>query len=278
MLWMSRNRLRLAVLWATAAASALAAPGCGKKEAEDPYVYGSLRAVTRGGIQSKTMLFEIDAPEFVFAKGDAAIVRDGNLLEIMVLRDAENRAASLSGKILGVEKRYSPFVHLVAKRVKDGTAITALDSVPNPVLPRLIPTGDIDLAEIPGFDLKELKWNGDAEKLGDRLDSQFQTVGRIVYRPDPEAALAAKEAGAATSQAQMAWFLLPAQEGDSMLKISNVTPQLEFAARLLEAENLPFVGAATLKEVYDLKKRRDTKITGKVEIGWMRYANRFMGA
>jgi hypothetical protein len=281
MLWKCGDRVRFAAVVWCAAIAAIAAAGCGKKEAKDPYVPGTLRGVTRGEVRSKGFLFEIPTPEFVFTSGNTAIVRDKNLLEILVLPDVENRAASLSGKVLGVEKRFDPFVHLVGRRVKDGMTITPLDTVPEPVLPRIIPPSNIDLAAIPGFDLKELNWNGDPEKLNDRVESQFQTVGRVMYRENPEVAGVAKLGMSPTDSLPpepMAWFLAPAEGGDSLLKISNVTPQLEFALRMLEAENLPFVGACTLKEVYSIKMRKETKVTGKMEIGWLRFANRYLGA
>lgn len=281
MLWKCGDRVRFAAVMGCAVAVALTAVGCGKKEAKDPYVSGTLRGVTRGEVRSKGFLFEIPTPEFVFTNGNTAIVRDKNLLEILVLPDVENRAASLSGKVLGVEKRFDPFVYLVGRRVKDGTTITPLDTVPEPVLPNIIPPSSIDLAAIPGFDLKELKWNGDPEKLNDRVESQFQTVGRVMYLANPEVAAVAKLGMSPTDSvppAPMAWFVAPAEGGDSLLKITNVTPRLEFALRMLEAENLPFVGACTLKEVYSIKMRAATKVTGKMEIGWLRFANRYLGA
>ena len=80
-------------------ATSVALTGCGKKEEVDPYVYDTLRRVTRGDTLSVGFLFEIDAPEFDYVRGNTAIVRDGNLLEFLVGQDLENNYQNLQGTL-----------------------------------------------------------------------------------------------------------------------------------------------------------------------------------
>jgi hypothetical protein len=253
--------------------------GCGEEEVVDPYVYATLDQVTRGYVESNNFLYEIDTPEFVFAQGNTAIVRSGSHLEILVGDDIENRAPTLQGKMVGVQKFFTPVVWLMAKRVKDGLNVTALDSVEAPVLPHFT---DVKLEEVNGYDIGQLEWNKKSV-MDEMAGSSVQTVGTLHYLPDHQweapkvdaAAAAAGDAAAAPAEAPMAWYL-KAKDTDAMFKISNVTPSMEFGFRLLEAEGLPFIGGVTLAEPYTIKERRTSKISAPIAIDWMRYANRYL--
>lgn len=252
--------------------------GCGKEEEVDPYVYGSLDQVTRGFIQSKQYLFEVDAPQFVFIQGNTGIARSGNHLEVIVADNLENRAPSWGGKLIGVQKFYSPYVWLMAKRVKDGVNITALDSVQQPVLPHFT---SVKLDEVSGYDIGQLRWN-QKKKIDDMVDAEVQTVGMLHYLPDHEAEpvkpseeTTAEGGEGAAPEPPMAWYL-QAESSDAMFKIANVTPSLEFAFRLLEAEDLPFVGGVKIGAAYSYKDRRASRISAPIEVEWLRYANRYL--
>lgn len=255
---------------------ALVATGCGEEEEVDPYVYGSLDAVSRGWVESDQFLFEIDAPEIVFVHGNTGIVRSRdheNHLEVLVMDDFENRASALSGKLVGVQKFYSPYVWLMAKRLKDGMNVTELDSVPNPVLPAFT---DVKLEEVTGYDLSKLDARARQSDLDDMLEAEVQTVGSLVYRADHEAV--ADEGAAADTTATepaMAWYLV-APENEATFKVANVTPQLEFAFRLLENEGLPFVGGIQFTEAYPRSERRASGVSGEAKVQWVRYANRYL--
>ena len=95
----SRPALRPLSAWLLFSLAFLAI-GCGEEEVVDPYMYGSLDAVTRGWVSSENYLFEIDAPEFVFIEGNTGLVKSGTHLEIVVADDLENRAASWNGKLI----------------------------------------------------------------------------------------------------------------------------------------------------------------------------------
>jgi hypothetical protein len=73
----------------------------------------------------------------------------------------------------------------------------------------------------------------------------------------------------------MAWYL-QAESSDAMFKISNVSPRLEMYFRLLEAQELPFIGEVKIGETYSYADRRASRVSAPVEINWLRYANRFL--
>ena len=267
-----RRSLSLAI--GASCATLLLVAGCGKdKEAVDPFVYATLDQVTRGHVESKDFLFEIDAPEFEFVQGNTAIVRSGNHLEILVGDDLENRAPQLAGKLIGVQKFFSPVVWLMAKRVKDGLNVTELDSVAAPVLPHFT---DVKLDEVQGYDIGKLSWTArDFATLEEMVDQEVQTVGTLTYVPDHQVEVTAPAEGEAAATPQMAWYLT-SENGAAKFKISNVTPSLELAFRLLEAEGLPFVGGVKIGTAYTSKERSASKVSAPVEVQWLRYANRYL--
>ena len=268
------------VLLVAAIAPAILVAACGEEEAVDPYVYGTLDQVTRGHIQSEQFLFEIDAPEFMYIEGNTGIVRVDNRLEVIVADDLENQVANWDGKIIGVQKFYSPYVWLMARRVKtpegEGFVTTDIDSVPEVVIPRFI---NVDLNEVNGFDIGTLRWNQKA-KIDDMMDAKVSSAGTIVYLPDHEADPDAEPstegaAGEEVIEPEMAWYL-QAESSDALFKISNANERLEMYFKLLESEGLPFIGEVTIGETYSYADRKASRVSAPVQINWLRYANRFL--
>lgn len=261
------------VLLVVAVAPAIFVAACGEKEPEDPYVYATLDQVTRGHIQSESFLYEIDAPEFVFVDGNTGIARVENRLEVIVADDLENQVANWDGKIIGVQKFFSPYVWLMAKRIKtpegEGFVTTDLDSVPDPLLPKFI---TVDLNEVNGFDIGTLRWNA-KQKIDDMLDAKVSSAGTILYLPDHQAEEPAE--GEALAEPAMAWYL-QAESSDAMFKITNVNDRLEYYFELLESEGLPFIGEVKIGETYPYAERRESRVSAPVEVDWLRYANRFL--
>ena len=249
--------------------------GCGGKEEKDPYVGGTLDQVTRGAIQSKNYLFEIPKPEFIYVEGNTGFVRSGNKIEVLVGDDLENRVSSWNDSTkIGVQKFFSPYVWLMARRVRNGMQTAALDSVTNPVLPRF---KNVNIEEVNGFDIGKLEYNKKKE-IEDMAGSEVQTVGTLHYLPDHEAEAPetpAEGEDAATAEPAMAWYLR-AESSDALFKVSNVDERLEMAFHLLENEDLPFVGGVKIGEPYTWKERKESKVSCPVEITWLRYANRYL--
>ncbi len=266
------------VLLVAALAPAILVVGCGDEELVDPYVYGTLDQVTRGHLQSEQFLFEVDTPEFVFIEGNTGIVRIDNRLEVIVAEDLENQVANWDGKILGVQKYYTPFVWLMARRVKtpegEGFVTTNLDSVPDPLLPKFI---NVDLNEVNGYDIGKLRWNRKKD-IDDMFEAKVSSAGTILYLPDHEADAPAAEpveGEEGMMEPAMAWYL-QAESSDALFKITNVNDRLELYFRLLESEDLPFIGEVSIGETYSYKNRKASRVSAPVEVNWMRFANRFL--
>lgn len=248
--------------------------GCSEEEEVDPYVYGTLDQVTRGHVESEGFLFEIDPPEFVLIEGNTGIARVGNHLEVIVADDLENRVAGWEGKKLGVQKFFSPYVWLMVKRVKEPMGetftTTSVDSVTAPVLPAFT---SVELEEVSGFDLGSLQWNR-KQQIDDMFEAEVQGVGVITQLPDHEFEAEADAEGE-EAEVPMAWYL-QAEGSDATFKITNVTPALELAFKMLEIDNLPFIGGVKIGETYPFAQRRATRISAPIEITFIRYAHRYL--
>ncbi len=262
--------------------------GCGKKEIADPYVYDSLRRVTRGDTLSVKFRFEIDAPAFEYVRGNTAIIRDGNLLEFLVAEDLENNYQRLAGTLLGVRKTFTPQpTHLVLERIKRNGVVeadtTTLRRPAHYTLPRLLRAGAID-QNVPGAPLPEIGFKqGEIdearstflpEKEGDPLKTVKSAFANFAYRPRhdlPE--------GAAPSPEDYAWYLI----GDtSALEVVELTEGAEWMLHLLKDKDLPVIGAFSLISLEpEWTKRRVEHtglghVVGKVRIDWFQYANTYV--
>lgn len=258
--------------------------GCGKEQEVDPYVYTTLRAVMHGDTLSPGFLFEIDAPEFEFVRGNVAMIRAGNELEFLVADDLENRYTSLSGALLGVVKTFTPSpTHLVLRRVKRGGVIEA-DSLPKPqyTLPKLLRAGAIDL-ETPGAPLPDITWRKTdsleqfmPQEEGDDL-LQIQTgIDRFVWVPAHDLPDSVR---ANPGEKDMAWY---AVFPEATLRIVDLTPGAEWALHYLRAKDLPLVGSVSMTEMIDKYAERKREygelghIVGAMKINWFRMANTFV--
>jgi hypothetical protein len=262
--------------------------GCGKKESVDPYVYDSLRRVTRGDTLSIDFLFEIDAPEFDYIRGNTAIVRDGNLLEFLVGEDLEHNYRNLSGTLLGVKKTFSPApTHLVIQRIKRNGVVEA-DSLPVPshyTIPNLLRAGAVDL-ETPGAPLPKLGWKSKAldearvtflpeEEDGDLKPIQTG-IETFVYVPRHDLADSVKTNPAAED---FAWY---AVFPESAVEITDLTDGADWMLHLLLDKDLPLIGSFSMLTLEDEYSKRKIEheglghVIGTMKINWFKFANTFV--
>ncbi len=262
--------------------------GCGNKEEVDPYVYDSLRRVTRGDTLSTDFLFEIDAPEFDYVRGNTAIVRDGNVLEFLVGEDLEHNYRNLAGTLLGVRKTFSPApTHLVIQRIKRNGVVEA-DSLPVPThytMPTLLRAGAIDL-ETPGAPLPELKWKtkdlkeARATFLPEEEDGDLRPIQTgidlFVYVPRHDLADSVK---ANPSAEDYAWY---AVFPESCLEITELTDGADWMLHLLKDKDLPLIGSFSLLTLEDEYSKRKIvheglgHVVGTVKINWFKFGNTFV--
>lgn len=262
--------------------------GCGKKEVADPYVYDSLRRVTRGDTLSVKFRFEIDAPAFEYVRGNTAIIRDGNLLEFLVAEGLESNHQNLAGTLLGVRKTFSPQpTHLVLERIKRNGVVeadtTTLRRPAHYTLPRLLRAGAID-QNVPGAPLPEIGFKAGEidearstflpEKEGDALKTVKSAFANFAYRPRHDLA-----PGAAPTPEDYAWYLI----GDtSSLEVVQLTEGAEWMLHLLKDKDLPVIGAFTLMSLEEEWTKRRVEVpglghvVGTVRIDWFQYANAYV--
>lgn len=284
----SPRRWVFSILLGLLAMTLVGMTGCGEKEVVDPYVYDSLRRVTRGDTLSTNFLFEIDAPEFDYVSGNTGIVRDGNVLEFLVGEDLENNYRNLAGTLLGVEKTFTPQpTHLVIKRIKRNGVIEA-DSLATPasyIVPTLLRAGAVDL-ETPGAPLPEMGWSSKSIKTaritflpendGDDYRPVQSGVENFVYAPRHDLADSVKEN---PSPEDYAWYAVFAE---STIEIVEVTEGADWMLHMMIAKDLPLVGSFSLMTLNDSYKERKIDheglghVIGTMKINWFKFANTFV--
>jgi len=284
----SVRRLVSVMLLGLLAVTFVGLSGCGKKEAVDPYVYDTLRRVTRGDTLSIDFLFEIDAPEFDYVRGNTAMVRDGNVLEFLVGEDLEHNYRNLSGTLLGVRKTFSPSpTHLVIQRIKRNGVVEA-DSLPVPssyTMPKLLRAGAVDL-ETPGAPLPELKWKtkdlkeARATFLPEEEDGDLKPVQTgiefFVYVPRHDLPDSVK---ANPPAEDFAWY---AVFPESAIEITDLTDGADWMLHLLKDKDLPLIGSFSLLTLEDEYTKRKIEheglghVIGTMKINWFKFSNTFV--
>ncbi len=284
----STRRLVMALMLALMAVTIIGLAGCSEEEVVDPYVYSSLRRITRGDTLSVGFTFEIDAPKLEYIKGDVAIVRDGNLLEFLVGEDLEQNYPNMANTLLGVKKTFTPQpTHLVIERVKRN-GVVETDSIPRPVgytLPKLLRSGAIS-QDLPGAPLPEMGWKIKdykeavstylPENEGDDLKTIKSAFLNFTYRPRVGLA---DSVAANPGEDDFAWYAI----GDDMsLEIVDLTPGAVFMLELLLEKDLPLIGAFTvvsLEEEYQIRKEVHEglgHVLGEMRVEWFQYANTYV--
>jgi len=286
----SARRWVFALMLALMAVTFIGLSGCSKEEVIDPYVYDSLRRVTRGDTLSVGFTFEIDAPELEYIKGDVAIIRDGNLLEFLVGDDLEHTYGNMAGTLLGVKKTSTPQpTHLVIERIKRNGVVEA-DSLSRPtgyVLPHLPRSGAI-AQEMAGAPLPKMGWKIKDYKeavstyLPENEGDDWKTVKsaylNFVYRP---------RAGLPDSVAlnpgadDFAWYAIGEE---TSMELVDLTPGAIFMMELLIDKDLPLIGAFTvvsMEEEYKIRKVEHEglgHVLGTMRVEWFQYANTYVQA
>lgn len=286
----SPRRWALALVLGLTVLSFIGLTGCSKEEIVDPYVYDSVRRVMDGDTLSNGFLFEIDAPEIEYVKGDVGIIRNGNLLNFLVAQDLENNAANLSGTLLGVKKTFTPIpTHLVIQRIKRGGLVVE-DSIPAPtgyILPRLLRAGAIS-QDLPGAPLPEIGWKAAGikearatylpENEGDPVKTIKSAFANFTYQPRfdlPDSAMANP------TEEDYAWYAIG---DDCFMEIVELTAGAEYMMELLLAKDLPLIGAFTVMELEDAYSVRKVEheglghYAGKIRVNWFQYANTYVEA
>ncbi len=286
----STRRWVFALMLALMAVTFIGLSGCSKEEVIDPYVYDSLRRITRGDTLSVGFTFEIDAPELEYVKGDVAIIRDGNLLEFLVGQDLEHNYGNMAGTLLGVKKTFTPQPsHLVIERIKRNGVVEA-DSLSRPVgyvLPRLLRSGAIS-QDLPGAPLPEMGWKikdyNEAvstylpENEGDPLKTIKSAYLNFVHIPR----IGLPDSVAANpSEDDFAWYAI----GDeTSMELIDLMPGAVYMLEMMLEKDLPLIGAFTVVSLEDEYKNRKVvheglgHLLGTMRVEWFQYANTYVKA
>ncbi len=286
----SARRWLSAILLALAALTIFGLIGCGQEVVVDPYVHDSLHRIIQGDTLSVGFLFEIDAPEFEYVRGDVGMIRDGKLLEFLVAKDLENNYHNLAGTLLGVRKAFEPQpTHLVLRRIMRNGVIEAdsldIKSPAHYVLPKLLRSGQVDL-ETPGAPLPELGWKKSSykearsiylpENEGDELRSVQSGIENFVYAPRIDLD---EETMANPGPDDYAWY---AVFPNASLEIVNLDPGADWMLHLMKDQDYPLVGSFSLVSLVEKYSKRRIEhpvighMVGTMQINWFKFANTFV--
>lgn len=237
--------------------------GCGGK-IEETYVMVSLREAGHGQVKSPGFMYGFDTPKFVAAKGDLALVREGNLIEFFTGMDIEERIKQVEGRkfIVCARKIYSPQVHFTVDFMVAGADTIMVGEpygVKFPVMIRGFDEGDF--AEI---DLSTL--GPETRQLGDIFNTKFKI----------EKATVGYDEVAWLGEPRMAWTL---NLDNIRFFIEDPAPELELMLKAFMNEQLYFDGGVEYggrppAGTRDYRNR--TRIVGPVTLEYVRYGGSVM--
>ncbi|MBN1163316.1 MAG: hypothetical protein JXB45_01935 [Candidatus Krumholzibacteriota bacterium] len=235
--------------------------GCGGK-LEETYTMVTLREAALAGLKSPGFKFGFDSPHFITAKGDLALVREGNLIEFFTGVDIESKIGMVEGRkfVVGARKIFSPTPHFTVDfMIAGGDTIKVGE-----------PYGVKFPAIIKGFDesdFEEVNLNGltsNVIQLKDIYETKFRVANTTIsyeevnYKGEPEMA-----------------YLLNLEKVRFILE--DLSPDVELIVKALIAENLYFDGGVYYGEkpsesLFPRSYRNATKIGGKIRVEFLRYA------
>jgi hypothetical protein len=260
----------LLLVWATCTIAA-SFVGCNKEEVvEDPYIEANLREATFGEVISEEFLYKIVNPEVVDGLEDILVVKQQNLTQFFTGNGIAGKVDSLKDKsnlTFRVIKNFSPIVHFAVQDI-----VSPQDSVVIPqdkpiAFPRtqdamtFTPPDDYTVADMSAF-----RWN-DTEGLRAMIGKKYDIKAKIHYE-------AADTSWVLTGYEPAAWGEVPMLRMKALGRRDGLRPSLEILMRLLVATKQDFVGGITYKDIEPWDYRKNNKICGTVELGYVRYLDR----
>ncbi|MBK7703690.1 MAG: hypothetical protein IPI34_12795 [bacterium] len=262
--------------------------GCSKEKVVDPYLSASLSAVMAGAdsVRSPDFLFEVDGPPLYFARGDVAIVKQGNQMHFLVGPALQTEyAGKYQGQRLGVQKRFTDratgttTTHLFLMGTRQGGAIARVDSVANYALPSMLKLTKQQI-ETPGTNLNEMnaRLYSTFQPLlpanaGDRAPEVQSMVEHFVYVPRHDLSEAQR---ANPKPGDYSWYIVL---DNATLRVVDLDPGASYMLELLKEKNLPLVGSFSLISVSDSILERTKSygtlrnVCGTIRINWFKVAN-----
>lgn len=244
--------------------AALLLAGCGGSDEQvDPYAEVSLEQATRGPVVvSKGFKYKLRSPNIVESHGDLIVVREGNLMEMIV---GSSIADKLEGKDLAmvefnVVKKYTPFVHFRCEQIVAGDDTVFFSRAGSIDYPRVASAADFKSKDHDEYDLDRLKWNR-TQDLRKAVDKQFWVEGTLsLVEEDGEEV-----------------WMLTGNRG-ATVRIVDPTDGITVALRMLLSTNAPFEGGITFIEVEPWPDRQNNQVCGNVEVNYVKYLNKVLGS
>ena len=259
------------LVWATCIIAA-SFVGCNKEEVvEDPYVEANLREATYGEVISEEFLYKIVDPEVVDGLEDMLVVKQQNLTQFFTGNGIAAKLDSIPGDkkaiTFRVVKSFSPIVHFQVQNI-----VTPNDSI---VIPQDKPVAFPRTQDAMGFkppddyieaDMGSFRWN-DTELLRSMIGKKYDVKAKLHYE-------AADTSWVLEGYEPSAWGQVPKVRIKALGTRDGLRPSLEIIMRLLVATRQDFVGGITYKDIEPWDYRKNNKVCGTAELGYVRYLDR----
>ncbi len=237
--------------------------GC-SGELEETYTQVSLNEANFSGIKSPGFKFSFDTPTFVASKANAAVVREGNLLDFFVGDGLKNALEGIEGKkfSVGVTKRFTPFIHYKVDFIVVGQDTIYIETPDGNPLPNLVkgfdesPYEDVDTDEL-SYSTASTKGIIDTKFKVDKAPITYEEVN---YDGEPVMA-----------------FLLNFKNVSFIVDSPN--DDVVFMLEALMNENLYFNGGVSFGDrpsKASRNYRRTNQVGGKLTVEYVEYAGKFI--
>jgi hypothetical protein len=235
---------------------------CGGK-LEESYQMVTIREASHDQIASPGFKFSFDTPKFIAARGDLALVREGNIIEFFTGQDIENKIKIVEGKkfTVGARKMYSPITHFTIDFMVAGGDTIEVGEPYNVTFPPMIK--GYDDSEFEEVDLDLLT------SSSTRLKAIFNTKFKV------EESIITYEEVTLKDETEMVYLL---NLKNVKFIIEEVNPELELVLNAFMNEHLYFDGGVSYGDrpteaTFPRSFRSRTKIGGKVKLEFIRYAD-----
>lgn len=236
---------------------------------QSTYEPGELEDVMRGRIPSHSDRYRIAVPAIAASRGNTAVAREGSLFVVLVGDHLKkNLAACSPGDELGVRLVRTGRRHLIVEKIyRDGETLDLVTEGLRFRMPQFVDAADVPREKFEQ-DVHLCMIPPEARVLGTLEDHRIEVSEFSVEKRAPGASAGDEPADAGKPR----YFLTSA---GSDYEVANRDPMTLMMLDFLISENREFEGGIHLSTVYDRDVRRETGVSGEVDVRWIEFGRLF---
>jgi hypothetical protein len=232
---------------------------CSETE-QEPYKTVTLREATRGQVVSKEFKYKLVNPEIVAMHRNLALVREGNLVEIVAARSLADKLEGLTDGYyeLNVIKKFSPYVHFKVDRIATETDTVFPAQAGSIAYPRITSAEEYGIDEYEDTDTVQIPYNN-AGVLRPLVGKKLKVDGIPITIETAEG---------------KPFFVLHGERGK--FRVADPLDGTTLILKILAENNWTFNGGVILTEVEGYNSRIKSQTAGTVEVKWVMYGDRLI--